>query len=299
MPSVALPTVVFFAMTKKGLTALQAFVAQFGPQAVECVVGARDQATQEDYFAEIRDFCLTQNIRLAERQNPGAFTSKHAFAIGWRWLIGEEGFQLIVFHDSILPRYRGFAPLVNGLIKGESELGVTALCAAEEYDRGAILAQAKFTAKYPLKIAAAIEEASALYAQLAINIYEQILRGDPLTGTVQDENKATYSLWRDADDYLIDWNQDAAAILRLIDAVGYPYLGAATRVENKFLRILEAELLPDVVVELRQPGKVLSLDERGNPVIVCGKGLLKITSAINDETRESILPLKRFRVRFH
>lgn len=291
--------VVFFAMTLKGLAAVTAFVDCYGPEAVEAVIGTSDAATLDDGYLAIQTFCEQRGIAFWNRKNHPPFTARFAFAIGWRWLIEEVGFTLVVFHDSLLPRYRGFSPLVNMLINGEREIGVTALRAAAEYDRGPILAQAKIPVTYPLKISAAIAQLGVLYGELAIKVFALIRQGDPLQGRDQDESQATYSLWRDADDYFIDWQQEASRIQRFIDAVGHPFLGAATQVAGKLIRIHEVEVLPDVTLEIRQVGKVLQLDEQGRPVIVCGSGLVKIITAVDDATGSSILPLKQFRLRFH
>ena len=64
------------------------------------------------------------------------------FAIGWKWIIDNTS-QLIVLHDSLLPKYRGFSPLVNSLINGDTLTGVTALFASSEYDKGEIIEQAQ------------------------------------------------------------------------------------------------------------------------------------------------------------
>ena len=98
------------------------------------------------------------------------------------------------------------------------------------------------------------------------------------------------------DDYKIDWNKDADFIKRFINSVGYPYKGASSFIDEKKVRILEAEVEKEVIIENRIPGKVLFV-ERRYPIVVCGKKLLKILLMIDDETKENILPLKKFRIR--
>jgi methionyl-tRNA formyltransferase len=116
-------------------------------------------------------------------------------------------------------------------------------------------------------------------------------------GRQQDETQVTYSLWRDDEDYRIRWQNDAASIKRFIDSLGDPYQGAASLMNGRQVRIYDAEVEPDVCVEDRHVGKVLFM-RKGFPVIVCGSGLLKITALFDSETRQSLLPLKRFRSRF-
>ena len=61
-------------------------------------------------------------------------------------------------------------------------------------------------------------------------------------------------------------------------------------------RILEVEEVPDVVIENRTPGKVIFMNS-GKPTVVCGSGLIQIVRMVDDNGR-SLLPLKRFRIRF-
>jgi methionyl-tRNA formyltransferase len=200
-------------------------------------------------------------------------------------------------HDSLLPKYRGFAPLVNCLVNGEKKVGVTALFASEEYDRGDIIAQRSITITYPVKINDAINLIAECYKGLVEEVGKKITEGQTIEAIKQNEADASYSLWLDDNDYDIDWNKDAYDLKRFIDAVGFPYSGAATYIDDKKFRIVEAEALPDLAVENRKPGKIIFI-ENEKPIVVCGKGLLKIISLVEDGTTQEMLPLKRFRIRF-
>jgi len=197
-------------------------------------------------------------------------------AISWRWIIEAESSILIVFHDSLLPRYRGFNPLVTALINGDEKIGVTASFATREYDRGGILDQSTSSISYPIRIQRAIETIIKNYEDLALRLGEAIANERDIKGRAQQESDASYSLWRDEDDYFIDWRASASAIKRFVDAVGTPYKGAAARLEGRIFRVLGAEEMEDVRIENRTPGKVIfSMDSK--PVVVCGQGLLRIT----------------------
>jgi methionyl-tRNA formyltransferase len=285
----------FFLMTQKGLHVLRAFVDEFGASRIHCVIGSKDESVQNDYYAEIADLCAAREIEFRDRSSSYVLETDYAFAISWRWKI-QTSVRLIVFHDSLLPRYRGFAPLPTALINGEDRIGVTALFATDEYDRGDIILQKSLSVSYPIKIQKAIEISGGLYAGMVSEISQTIFRGDPLPFQKQDESTASYSLWRDEEDYLIDWFASAARIKRFVDSVGYPYRGAVTGVNAGVARVLEAEVEPDVKIEERMPGKVIFVRD-GCPVVVCGSGLLKITD-LRDDKGHSLLPLKRFRSRF-
>ena len=93
-----------------------------------------------------------------------------SIAAGWRNLLPTSPGKLIIFHDSLLPKYRGFNPLVTALINGDDVLGVSALWAAENYDEGEIIFQEKVTIAYPIKIKQAIDTIEPLYANLTKNV---------------------------------------------------------------------------------------------------------------------------------
>jgi methionyl-tRNA formyltransferase len=288
-------TLLFYAMTRKGYVVLEDHIREFGTEHMAGVITARDSALDNDHYQEIQSLCKRHGIPCYDRAENKAVTAAYAFAISWRWMISGHS-RLVVFHDSLLPKYRGFAPLVNMLINGEKKLGVTALFAGKDYDSGDIIAQKSAGIRYPVTIAEAIEKLIPLYCQLATALSKQVLSGKPLRGKKQDEKKASYSLWRDGTDYRIDWRKNAGQIRRHVDASGTPYEGASCQLEGRTVRIHSVEEVNDVKIENREPGKVIFLKE-GRPVVVCGKGLLMITSATDDKNR-SLLPLKKFRTRF-
>jgi len=196
------------------------------------------------------------------------------FVVGWQYLFYECPTNVIVFHDSLLPRYRGFAPTVTALLNGDSVIGVTALRPSSKVDAGPIFAQQRITIVYPAKIEHVLRQQSAAMVELAHNLVQQARNG-ALSTIDQDESRASYSLWRDELDYRIDWTQSSSQIKRMIDAVGYPYGGAKTRVGDREILVEDASVVDDLTYERRDAGKVWRL-ENGCPVIVCGTGMLRL-----------------------
>lgn len=286
----------FFLLGEKGLYVLDKFISTLKPSNVAYVVVGKDPNVEHDFYKEISSLCSQNNISLYERNETFSHNAKYNFAIGWKWLLDEA--NLIVLHDSLLPKYRGFAPLVNMLINGEEKIGVTALRASNDYDRGDIISQKSVEIDYPIKIKDAISLILPLYSDLVLEISKQILSGQALASNAQNEIDASYSLWRNFFDYQINWNNNANKISRFIDAVGYPYAGARTYLNGEEVVILEAASIDDVVVEDREEhvGKVIFLAE-GLPTIVCGSGLLKIIS-ITDKHGNELTSKISFRTRF-
>ena len=285
-------------MTQKGLSVLQALIDAGLSSGIAQVIIGRDAKVQKDYAEEIKALCEYKELPYAFRQMKSEpIAGSYALAVSWRWMLPLDLHTLIVFHDSLLPRYRGFAPLVSQLIEGESELGVTALFASKEYDRGDIIASERVKISYPIRIQEAIEAIVPLYGKLAVQIVRAIAAGKRLQARPQDEALATYSLWRDDQDYYINWTWPADKIERFVDATGFPYLGARTTLDGKEIILEKVKALPDVSIHNRTAGKVIFV-QKGQPVVVCGKDLLRIEKAHYAQEGYPILPLKGFRKRF-
>ena len=293
--------IILLCMGKKGYQSIKEIIKTFSPNMIYFIVGARDLQIDHDYYDEILSLAKKHNITFYDKEHhwENKREEEYVFAISWRWLIKEKtGKRLIIAHDSLLPRYRGFAPLTNMLINKEQEVGVTFLFASEQYDAGDIILQKKLSITYPIKIVEAINLISYKYSEGLLEIIKRIQEGKAIESITQDHSKATFSLWRDEEDYLVDFHDSAENIKRFIDAVGFPYKGATAYIQDEKIRILDVEIYTDIVVESRNShiGKVVFIEKK-LPVIICRQGLLKLKHVINDESGQSILPFKRFRIK--
>lgn len=289
--------ITLYLMTQKGFEVLNALIDRKLKSVISEIIVGRDKNIDNDFADEIISICNNNNINHKERKESFQITSDYSIAISWRWLIPDNKSKLIVLHDSLLPKYRGFAPLVNMLCNREKEIGVTAIFASDEYDKGDIIAQASTKINYPIKISDAIDLISQNYVDLVVKILSTLNKGDKLIAVKQDEKNASYSLWRDEEDYIINWQKKSDDILNFINAVSSPYKGAASYINGQQkVRILEAELESDVEIENRDIGKVIFVKNKF-PVIVCGVGLIKLLKVVDDKTEKDLLPLKNFRLR--
>jgi len=291
-------TVALFLMSYKGLYVLRGIISEKLDQTIAIIIVGTDKNVINDYSAEIIDLCKEHGIKwcLSKHLNIKD-VPEFSIAVSWNRMLNLKNTELIVLHESLLPEYRGFAPLVNQLINREPGIGVTAFIATREYDRGDIIVQNSVPVSYPIKINTAIKLVSELYKKICLRILQMINNGEKIKADPQDESKATYSLWRDHHDYFVDWSRNSDFISRFIDSVGEPYLGAQTFMDNIPVTILDSVPVEDVSVMNRDCGKVILFSD-GLPIVVCGKGLLKITNATFNSTGKSIFPLKKFRIRF-
>jgi len=291
--------ILIYSLGEKGYRVVKALFENSDDHELICIIG-QDCAVEEDYSSDLARFCVLNKIKCYKREEFTLECSAHdlVLAVGWRWIIkGVPEEKLIVFHDSLLPRYRGFAPLVTALINKEKVTGVTALFGAKDYDTGNIVLQKKMDINYPTKIEVEIHNISNIYAEMAVELVAKCNgNSGNIRGYRQDEAKASYSLWLDEEDYRINWSGDAKDIEHFIFCVGYPYRGATAVLNGERVRITKGIARADVKIENRTPGKVITL-ESGLPVVVCGAGLITLVE-VWGENGESLLPLKYFRSRF-
>lgn len=291
--------VLIFSLGLKGYCVIKALTESLASPVVSCVIG-KDDGVSDDWSAKLSSYCEQHGIAYTFRENSTYNIDDYELflAIGWRWIIRDiPQEKLIIFHDSLLPKYRGFAPLVNALVNKEQITGVTALLGTDEYDRGNILLQKSVDIVYPTNIEQEIHRISMIYADLAIELFEK-LNNETINrnGCPQKEEDATYSLWLDDEDYRINWNNNANDIEHFINCVGYPYRGSSAILNGSIVRILKASARSDIKIENRTVGKVIFVESK-LPIVVCGKGILLLMDVRNNDN-ESILPLKSFRSRF-
>lgn len=292
--------IILHVMSRKGYEVAKLAISEF-KELINLIVIGQDSSIDNDYSQEIMTLAKSSEVKYCYRMDNYLIDdSCYVLAVSWRWMIkglGEK--QLIVFHDSLLPKYRGFSPLVNSLINGEEEVGVTALFGSNEYDRGDIICQSSTKISYPLKINEAININIHNYISMAGYVLKLIATNEEIISFKQDDNLATYSIWRDDLDYYIDWSKSSEEILRFINAVGHPYSGAKSYFDCNIVKVRAAEVVNDVFCELRHVGKIIFI-EKGMPIVICGTGLLKLTDVTIEKNgiEEKAIPITKFRGRF-
>ncbi len=254
---------------------------------VKAVAHLPIKGTLDKSNAAIPICCKKTKIEMLEREELlRAFEDVHfVFAAGWRQLIFEPPENLIVFHDSLLPQYRGYSPTVTALLSGATKIGVTAFLPVSDVDAGPIVCQAARDIDSSTYCRSAYELQKECYEDIVSKLRGKTLEELQSQARKQNELEASYSLWRDDEDYWIDWKDSAENIERKIRALSWPYLGARSTCDNLNLIIERAEIVLDVNIIDRVPGKIYRL-EKGKPVVVCGTGLLKIMRALEMDSRK-------------
>ncbi|TXS54394.1 methionyl-tRNA formyltransferase [Streptomyces sp. t39] len=142
-------------------------------------------------------------------------------------------------HDSLLPQYAGFSPLIWALINGEKEVGVTAHMMDEELDAGDIVDQRAVPVGPDDTATDLFHRTVDLIAPVTIGALDRIASGDT-DFTPQDRSRASFFHKRAEEDIRIDWNWPAEDLERLVRAQSAPYPSAFTHHRGHRLEIVAA-----------------------------------------------------------
>lgn len=289
--------IILLIKNKKGLESLRALIGYYTANIISFVVSEKDFGVVYDYHFEVAELCRLNNIKLIDKKYflPQDYKDNYKLCIGWSYLVSPPS-KVIVIHDSLLPKYKGFNPLPSMLINSETKIGISSFLANDQYDEGPLLLQDNIDISYPITISDAIDRLIPLYVRQCIELYNQI-NSNQLRFITPISTDSSYSMWRDKLDYFIDWNKDAEYISRFIDSVGYPYDSAKTHLDGKLVKIISAKVYSrELKIENPTAGKIFRIED-GNPIVLTGKGLLVLTR-IEELNGDVIYPIKKLKVRF-
>ncbi|MCE6993504.1 methionyl-tRNA formyltransferase [Saccharothrix sp. S26] len=209
-------------------------------------------------------------------------------ATNWRTWIPPHIFTLpkhgtLNVHDSLLPAYAGFSPLIWALINDEKEVGVTAHMMDETLDAGDIVLQRAVPVGPRDTTADLFHKTLELFGPITVDGLAEIAKGR--TDFVkQDRSKASFFHKRAEEDLRIDWTWEAAELDRLIRAQCPPYPSAFAFHKGKRLEILEAEVSKERYGGT--PGRIFYRE---------GDGVAIVAGALARRGRNHALLVKRVR----
>ena len=255
------------------------------------VVSFREDAYEPPFLDDIRAFAESAGATFIETRNVAApqwdamwrAPVDLLFMVHWRYLLPDlilerPRLASVVFHDSLLPKYRGFSPTVWAIINGESEVGVTMLHASREVDSGDIIDQERV----PIGPDDTIGEIFPRTTQAYLALLERTLdalRSGRAPRHAQQHALATYTCKRTPDDARIEWSRSAGTIHNLIRATTYPYPGAYTYFAGRRMAILAARVAPDTPLYVGAvAGRVIRILPNIGVVVLTGEGALLITA---------------------
>ncbi len=170
-------------------------------------------------------------------------------------------------HASLLPRWRGAAPIQRAIMAGDAETGITIMRMAEGLDTGPILLREAVPIEAETDAGALHDALAELGARMVVEALDKL--PDGLSATPQPADGVTYAAKITKDEARIDWRRGALEIDRQIRGLS-PNPGAFTEIKGERVVILAAELLSG---DVGGPGIVA--DEQ--LTIACGQGALRPT----------------------
>ncbi|HEV8051649.1 MAG TPA: methionyl-tRNA formyltransferase [Parachlamydiaceae bacterium] len=178
-------------------------------------------------------------------------------------------------HASLLPTYRGAAPIQRCIINGEKETGITIMHMARKMDAGDIISMEKVVIGQDMTYGELEAELCHVGSEMLLKTIRGFERGE-VQRTVQDHSLATFAPKIEIEDCRIDWNRPAAEIHNLVRGVN-PHPGAWCQVivkgQNKRLRVIATKVVPELADV--QPGQIVSSTKEGL-FIGCGKGVINL-----------------------
>ena len=226
---------------------------------------------------ETADINTGRNLAIMQALEPEII-----YVIGWPQLVKRSILDLppkgcIGIHSSLLPKYRGGAPVNWGLINGESSWGISLMYLEDGPDTGDIIAQESF----PVTIEDTCKTVYDKATEASLNVLKKfipLLAKGEAPRNPQDDSQAT--LYRQRKPYhgVVDWNKTALELFNWVRALTHPYPGAFTYLPDgrKFF-IWEAALLEEELKDTYQdspPGTIQALLPYRGIVIRTGQGKL-------------------------
>lgn len=173
-------------------------------------------------------------------------------------------------HASLLPRWRGAAPIHRSLLAGDLETGVTIMEVVPALDAGAMVSKGAVAITENDTTQTLHDELSQLGAELMVQAIATLETTGSLASTPQDESLVTYAHKLEKSEAVIDWQKSAVEISRQVRAFN-PFPVAQSMLKNEVCRIWMAT----ATLGQARPGQVISVQD--GITVGCGEGLLHIT----------------------
>lgn len=216
-------------------------------------------------------------------------------AAGWYHILPRRLRALFPFgvaglHASLLPKYRGNAPLVWAMLNGDQQTGVSLFDLVDGVDEGGLYGQRPLTIGPRETIKTLVEAAAAASVDLVRTTLKTLDSGPP--SLRPQEGEPSYCLVRRPVDSAIDWYSRTRDIDLLIRATTRPYPGAFSSIQGETIYLWAAEPVLSPRIHGR-PGQIYRLPDR-RTVVVTADGALEISEATLSNGGDALPVLQRF-----
>lgn len=173
-------------------------------------------------------------------------------------------------HASLLPRWRGAAPIQRAILAGDAETGVTIMRMEAGLDTGPMLLKESLPIADTETADSLHDKLATLGARLIVAALPKLERGE-LHGELQPAEGVTYAAKLEKAEAALDWRQSALLLDRAIRAFN-PFPGATAQIEGQAIKIWSAK----PISATGEPGCILATGSEGI-VVACGEGALRLT----------------------
>jgi methionyl-tRNA formyltransferase len=253
---------------------------------IVAVVTHEDDPNEEIWFRSVADLGRRHGLPVYTPKNPNTpdfierirkADPEIIFSFYYRQLLSNELLAIprrgaMNLHGSLLPRYRGRAPVNWALVNGETETGVTLHHMVEKADAGDIVAQKRVAIGQLDTTLTLYRKLTRAARELMEEIYTAIQAGDA-PRIPQDARLVTKFGGRRPEDGKIDWSKPAAGVYNLVRAVTHPYPGAFTFARGRKLFVWWA-VADGGESGGEAPGTILSIEEGTGVRVAAGAGRL-------------------------
>lgn len=189
-----------------------------------------------------------------------------------QWLLDLPRWGAYNGHASLLPKYRGAAPIHWAIANGEAKTGITTMKLDAGLDTGDMLLQREICIEPEDTSSSVHDRLSEIGAELMLQTLEELEKGT-IKCIPQDATRATYAPILKKSDGLLDWSQPAASLHHRVRAFN-PWPGTYTALHGQKLRVWKAEPV-EILGESLPPGSLLH-HASGTVVVACGAGFLRL-----------------------
>ncbi|WP_281176618.1 methionyl-tRNA formyltransferase [Shouchella shacheensis] len=193
-------------------------------------------------------------------------------------------------HASLLPKYRGGAPIHQAIMDGEQETGITIMYMAEKLDAGDILTQEATPIAEEDDVGTMHDKLSAIGAKLIIATLEGVASGD-IQGKPQDEREAIFASNITREREKLDWTKSAKALFNQVRGLR-PWPVAYTELHGKRLKVWEAVAFNQQAPTSASPGEVIRVDGKG-VVVACGENTALVLTLVQPAGKKK-MPVSQF-----
>ncbi len=191
-----------------------------------------------------------------------------------QWVLDQPRLGCLNIHASLLPRWRGAAPIHRAIEAGDPETGVTIMQMDAGLDTGDMLLTQKLAIEAGDTTASLHDKLAALGGRMIVQALDLAASGG-LQPVPQPQQGVTYAHKIDKAEAVLDWSEPAAMLERRIRAFD-PFPGASGTVNGESLKLWRAEIDSAEKPSGTAPGTVLAVDQAG-VTVACGEGVLRLT----------------------